>query len=123
MDNDTFEKYLAEAIDSIPDTYLNKMKHVAILLEDEPTEEQRQKLGLRPCDALYGLYEGIPLPQRNGATLTVTPDRITIFKHPMVEHFPDDKSLRRQIKETVWHEVGHLFGLDHSMIHAAKKRH
>ncbi len=115
-----FEQYVTEAIDAIPTKYREKMKHVAIIVEDEPTPAQRQHLGLRSCNALYGLYEGVPLPKRGGATLSLPPDRITIFRHPMMELFTEPKALKAQIKETLWHEVAHFFGLDHQQIHHAK---
>lgn len=117
-----FEQYVSEAVDNIPKQYLEKMKHVAIMIEEMPTMEQRHRLGLRQCDALYGLYEGIPLTKRGGATLSVPPDRITIFKHPMIEFFSEPTALKAQIKETLWHEVAHFFGLDHEQIHQAKKK-
>lgn len=119
---DMFEQFVTEAIDKIPKKYQEKMKHVAILVEDVPTIEQRRSLGLRHCDALYGLYEGVPLTQRNGSVLTRPPDKISIFKHPMIELFPDPTQLRAQIQETLWHEVAHFFGLNHAQIHQAKSK-
>ncbi|MCA9324130.1 metallopeptidase family protein [Candidatus Saccharibacteria bacterium] len=119
--DEQFEQLVSEAIDHIPAQYQEKMKHVAIIVEDMPAQEQRQKLGLRHCDALFGLYEGVPLPQRGGYTLQIPPDKITIFKHPMVELFPDIASLKKQIYKTLWHEVAHLFGLNHDQIHKASK--
>ena len=120
-ENDIFEKYVVDAIDNIPDMYQDKMNNVAITVEDQPSMQQRNKLGLRHCDALYGLYEGVPLNKRNGATLTIQPDKITIFKFPMVHIFNTESSLKKQIYETLWHEVAHYFGLNHSQIHKAKK--
>ncbi len=117
-----FESYVTQAIDEIPKKYQEKMKHVAILIEDEPTPQQKERLGLRHCDALFGLYEGVPLTKRGGAVLTISPDKITLFKHPMLELFPDATSLKTQIKETLWHEVAHFFGLNHEQIHRAKNR-
>ena len=122
MDTFSFEELVAEAIDSIPQKYQEKMSHVAILVDDIPSDNQRNVLGLRPCDNLYGLYEGIPLTKRSGAIISVPPDKITIFKHPMIELFPDVRDLRKQIKQTLWHEVGHFFGLNHDMIDAVQKK-
>jgi predicted Zn-dependent protease with MMP-like domain len=122
MDTFSFEELVAEAIDSIPQKYQEKMSHVAILVDDVPSDTQRKMLGLRPCDYLYGLYEGIPLTKRSGTIISVPPDKITIFKHPMIELFPDVKNLRKQIKQTLWHEVGHFFGLNHDMIDAVQKQ-
>jgi predicted Zn-dependent protease with MMP-like domain len=119
--DELFNKYVSDAIDHIPKVYEEKMKHVAIIVEDMPTEEQRSKLGLRRCDALFGLYEGVPLPKRGGNTLQLPPDVITIFRRPMVDIFTEPDTLKKQIYETLWHEVAHFFGLNHSQIHKAKR--
>jgi len=119
--DDLFEKYVEDAIDHIPTHYTEKMKHVAIIVDDEPSLEQRTKLGLRSCDALFGLYEGVPLTKRGGNLLQIPPDVITIFRHPMIELFPETESLKKQIYQTLWHETAHFFGLNHAQIHKAKK--
>ena len=119
--DELFNKYVSDAIDHIPDMYKDKMQHVAILVMDEPSEEQRSKLGMRRCDALFGLYEGIPLPKRGGNLLQIPPDIITIFRRPMIDIFTEPKALKKQIYETLWHEVAHFFGLNHSQIHKAKR--
>jgi len=115
-----FESLLKDAIDHIPKQYQEKMKSVAIIVEDEPSQHQRKKLGLRSCDALFGLYEGVPLPRRGGATLSIQPDVITIFRYPMAHIFKDKVALEKQIYETLWHEVAHFFGLNHQQIHSTK---
>ncbi len=117
-----FEQFVTDAIDNIPAQYQDKMKNVAIVVEDTPSDEQRRKLGLRRCDALFGLYEGVPLPKRGGVTLSIQPDVITIFRYPMLHMFRGEQALREQIYETLWHEVAHYFGLNHSQIHAAKNK-
>ena len=60
---------------------------------------------------LFGLYEGIPLPER-GDDAGVLPDRITIYRLPLEDEFPDPAELEREIRITVLHELGHYFGLD-----------
>ena len=61
---------------------------------------------------LYGLYEGVPLTQRDTAYGNVTPDRITVFWGPLVRDFPGETELRDQVRETVYHEIAHYFGLE-----------
>jgi len=119
LDNGQFEELVTEAIDNIPKQYQDKMKTVAILVQDYPTPAQVQKLQLKNGRQLFGLYEGVPLPQRGGAVRMIAPDTITIFKHPMQEMFTSLHGLKTQIFETLWHEVAHYFGLDHQAIHAA----
>jgi predicted Zn-dependent protease with MMP-like domain len=117
---ESFDVFIADAIDNIPTQYQEKIKDVLFRVEDEPTGEQRKKLGLRSCDALFGLYEGVPLTNRNGAVHSKVPDVITIFRYPMMKYYPEDNMLKKQIFETVWHEVAHYFGLNHRDIHLAK---
>lgn len=114
--DEQFELLVSEAIDSLPKNYIDNMKNVVIITEHDPSPEQRLKLHLVNGVTLYGLYEGIPLTQRGGNYNLVLPDKITIFKYPIVAHSPDLASLKSQIKRTVWHEIAHHYGLDHSRI-------
>jgi len=108
-----FESYVSEAIDAIPEKYFTRIKNVVFVTEDTPTKEQVIKLKLQPGHSLFGLYEGIPLPARNSGYNLVIPDKITIFRKPILAYCKDKLSLRKQIYKTVWHEVAHYFGLSH----------
>jgi len=120
ISQDQFEVYMREAIDNIPKMYKDKLDNVAFKTETVPSKQQRKSLGLRPCDALYGLYEGVPLPQRGGTNHSILPDIITVFMHPMTEMHSNPIDLKKQIYKTVWHEVAHYFGLGHDRIHAVE---
>lgn len=120
--DDLFEKLVAAAIDNVPEPYADRLGEINFVIEDEPSPEQRQRLKLRDCDALFGLYEGIPLPARGGAIFAKVPDIITIFRHPMMEMFTTEPQLKKQIFETVWHEVAHYYGLDHKRIDDIKRK-
>ncbi len=116
-----FEAIVSEAIDGIPSPYIDKLENVAFIIEDTPTLEQSQQLGLRCQDLLFGLYEGVPLPQRQGTT-KLLPDKITLFKKPLQTVSRDKDELTKHIKHTVWHEVAHYYGLDHGRIHQLEQR-
>ncbi len=120
ISQDEFETFVREAIDNIPAIYKDKLDNVAFKTEPMPSDEQRVSLGLRPCDALYGLYEGVPLPKRGGSNHSIVPDVITIFMIPMIHIHKDPIALKKQIYKTVWHEVAHYFGLGHDRIHAVE---
>ena len=122
ISDEEFEKLIAEAMDAIPEQYARNMKNVGITWDSEPSPEQRQKLKLRGDQQLFGLYEGIPLTKRNSGYNLVLPDKITIFKHPMVDMFYDKPNLTKQVRQTLWHEVAHHFGLDHQRIEELEKR-
>ena len=115
VSDEEFEKYLAEAIDNVPEPYGSRLENIAFILEDEPTPEQRVQQRLAPYQTLLGLYEGIPLPNRGGRT-KLLPDKITIFKNPLMAASRDPAHLKQNIGHTVWHEVAHYFGLDHQKI-------
>lgn len=115
ISDERFQQLLAEAIDKIPKPYIDHIQNVAFILEDDPTAEQRVKMRLRPDQTLLGLYEGVPLPIRGGAEKAI-PDKITIFKRPLMAASRDEAELRYNIGHTVWHETAHYFGLDHQKI-------
>jgi predicted Zn-dependent protease with MMP-like domain len=116
-----FGEILGQAIDAIPTPFSDHLQNVAFIVEDEPSVQQRQKLNLYPNETLFGLYEGVPLPQRGGA-LKVLPDKITIFKNPLLAASPDKNTLKKHVGHTVWHEVAHYYGLDHKRIHELERK-
>jgi predicted Zn-dependent protease with MMP-like domain len=121
ISDEQFSALIAEVMDELPKAHMEAVKNVAIVYEDEPSSEQRVKLQLRHDQSLFGLYEGVPLPKRGGMT-NFGPDKITIFKHPMLHYASTYPELRAQIKHTLWHEIAHYFGLDHGQIHALEQK-
>ncbi len=105
-----------EALGTLPKEHIDNLKNVAILYEHDPTPAQRQKLALRNDQTLFGLYEGVPLSQRQGAT-RLFPDKITLFVNPLRMSANDMPGLKEQIRHTLWHEIAHYYGLDHAQIH------
>jgi predicted Zn-dependent protease with MMP-like domain len=111
-----FQELIDRAFDRLPEVHRDNVKNVAILFADEPTPEQRVELALRHDQTLLGLYQGVPLSQRQGRT-DFMPDRITLFKHPLLAISHDRDSLQEEIYHTLWHEIAHYYGLDHDKIH------
>ena len=117
IDDKQFETLISQALDELPQEYIKRLDNVAIVYEDEPTPEQRTKLQLKCDQSLFGLYEGIPLTKRNVSYNLVLPDKITIFKKPMLSYTNSYAELKSQVKHTLWHELAHYFGLEHDRIH------
>ncbi len=111
-----FQTYVAQALETLPDEIKAMMSNVAVTVAAYPTEAQRQSVGLGPGQALYGLYQGVPLTQRTSYYGMVAPDRITIFMYPMVYHHPTPEAIRRQVQKTVLHEIGHHFGMSEKQL-------
>lgn len=120
--DEQFEAMIARAMDELPERYIRGLNNVAITYADEPTPVQARKLHLRGDSLLLGLYEGIPLPQRGAGYNLVLPDKITLFRRPILATVHDEQSLFRQIKHTLWHEIAHHYGLDHDRIHEIESR-
>ncbi|HET7629749.1 MAG TPA: metallopeptidase family protein [Candidatus Saccharimonadales bacterium] len=121
VSDDQFEAMISRALDELPTEYVENLDNVAITYADQPTPEQRLKMKLKDDESLFGLYEGIPLPKRGAGYNLVLPDKITIFKHPMIELVHDQAQLYSQVKHTLWHEIAHFYGLDHDRIHDIEK--
>lgn len=116
-----FEEWVNQGISAIPKLYQDYLNNVAIVIADEPTPEQREKLELRCDQTLFGLYEGIPLTKRGTGYNLVLPDKITIFKLPMANASHNGDELREHVKHTVWHEIAHFYGLNHEQIHKLER--
>lgn len=121
--DEDFARLIEQAIDALPEEYIQRLDNVAIVYADEPTPEQRRKLKLGCGQSLYGLYEGIPRISRGAGYNFVLPDKITIFKNPMIKDAPDIESLKKQVLRTVWHEIAHHYGLGHDRIHELEKKY
>ena len=111
-----FQALVDEAIDSLPEKFRAAMTNMAIIVEDDPTPAQLAEVEIEPPDTLYGLYEGIPLPEREWNHGNTLPDKITLFRNPILEDSLDDDDVVVGIGETLIHEVGHYFGLDEDEI-------
>jgi predicted Zn-dependent protease with MMP-like domain len=120
VSDEQFEELINQAFDVLPAEHRNNVRNVALLHADEPTPEQRVKLELRHDQTLLGLYEGVPLSQRQGVT-HIFPDRITLFKWPLCSRVDTIEALREEIYHTLWHEIAHYYGLDHSQIHSLEQ--
>jgi len=110
-----FEKLVNEGIKAIPKKFLEKLDNVDIVIEDEPTPYQLRKLRTRGGLILFGLYEGVPQTKRwhYGQVL---PDKITIFKKPIEKFAHSEEEIKEIVKNTVWHEIAHHFGMDEKRV-------
>lgn len=113
VDDEMFDKIVSDAIDNIPEKYGKHIKNLAFVVENEPSEVQRIKFNLNQHKTLFGLYEGVPMTKRGTGYNLVLPDKITLFKKPIEAASYSHESLVQQVKQTLWHEVAHYYGLDH----------
>jgi predicted Zn-dependent protease with MMP-like domain len=106
-----FEALVDRALAGIPTPFRVALGEVAIVVDDEPSPEQLRENGLEPDETLYGLYEGTPATEW-GADWVAAPNKITLFRLPLEEDFPDPLELEEEVRLTVIHELAHHLGID-----------
>lgn len=121
LTEDEFEQIVQQAIGTIPKEFLEKLDNVAIVVEDLPSLYQLNKLRLRSGFFILGLYEGAPQTKRGRYSVTL-PDKITIFKKPIETIAQSLDDLKEIVKNTVWHEVAHHFGMDETRCKRSREK-
>ena len=113
VSDEEFDALISKAMDELPQEYIKGLDNVAILYADDPDEYQAGKAHLDDHHMLLGLYEGIPLTQRGAGYTFVLPDKITLFKRPLMAISHSPEQFYEQLKRTLWHEMAHYYGLSH----------
>ncbi|MEV4416996.1 metallopeptidase family protein [Catellatospora sp. NPDC049609] len=108
MSRERFEELVADALDEVPQELLDLMRNVVILVEDESPSGEPE---------LLGLYEGYALTARGWDYAGVLPDRITIYRNPILRICDTDEDVVEEVAVTVVHEIAHHFGIDDDRLH------
>ena len=106
--DDEFERMVGEVFDALPDDMVRPVENVAILIEDQPA-------GARP--RLFGLYSGRPLTSRSVYGFGELPDRIVLFREPLLAVCDDLEHVKDEIHVTLVHEIAHFYGIDDDELH------
>lgn len=107
VSREAFEELVGEALDSLPPELARLMDNVALFVEDDPP----------PGESLLGLYQGVPLTERGQYYAGALPDRITIYRRPILWISGTEDEVREQVRITVIHEIAHHFGTDDDKLH------
>jgi predicted Zn-dependent protease with MMP-like domain len=111
MELDEFERTVAEALDSLPDVFRERLDNVEVVVEDWPDRETLRLAGISHPAALLGFYHGVPLTQRSQGYNLVLPDKISIYQRPIEQVCRTPEAIRAQVRRTVLHELAHHFGI------------
>jgi predicted Zn-dependent protease with MMP-like domain len=106
--DEEFEGLVAEALDGIPDELSSLMDNVVVLVEAEPTSDDPH---------LLGLYVGVPLTERDSGYTFMPPDRIFVYRGPLLRMCTSPEQLVEEVRITVVHEIAHHFGIDDGALH------
>lgn len=113
-----FDVLISRAMDELPKRDIENLENVVVTYADEPDEFQVEKIHLTGDSLLLGLYEGVPMTQRGAGYNLVLPDKITLFKLPLVKYAMwRGTELYEEVRHTLWHEIAHFYGLNHTQIH------
>jgi predicted Zn-dependent protease with MMP-like domain len=111
MDRERFDRLVAEAVESLPPEFKQRLENIDVVVQEWPTRHQLVSVGLRSRWELLGLYEGIPLTAMGRSHATALPDKITIFRKPIEMAYRTEQRVVRGIADTVRHEIAHHFGI------------
>jgi predicted Zn-dependent protease with MMP-like domain len=112
VSEEEFEGLVAEAINSLPENFKEKMENIAIVIEDLPSQELLIEMKIKSPYGLLGLYRGVPYPRRGIWYRNVLPDKIIIFKKPIEVRCRNREDIKESVRRVVIHEIGHYFGLN-----------
>jgi predicted Zn-dependent protease with MMP-like domain len=112
MGQDLFEQFVAEALDTLPEFFQQKMENVQVVVEDWPDPETMRRAGIEHPSQLLGFYHGVPRTKRTHNYGLVLPDKISIYRQPIMMRCRNWEEVLRMVHHVLRHEVAHHFGID-----------
>ncbi len=107
-----FESLVEQALAGLPEEWAELLDNVAVMVEDEPDPEDLEAMGMDPGEDLLGLYQGVPLDQRDSFYMGALPDRVILYRGPILRACDNRRDVIREIRDTLVHELGHHFGME-----------
>ena len=117
MDRKKFEQLVERSLKHLPRKFRDELENIGVEIEDEPSEEVLDDMEIE-AGSLYGLYQGVPLTEREWNYGNVLPDRIVIYQGPIERDARNDADVEEIVRDTVMHEIGHYFGFDDETLYA-----
>ena len=109
---DQFDELVLSAIEDLPEIFLECLENVAIVVEEWPDRATLQSVDLNHRSELLGLYQGIPQTDRTHGYNLVMPDKISIYRRPILMRCRNEPEVRDLVQRVVRHEIAHHFGID-----------
>ena len=108
LDVESFEAIVVDELDELPDDMVDGLENVVFVVEDRPEDGSLD---------LLGIYEGTALPERDRYGFGEMPDRIVLYREPLLAICDDENELRDEIHVTLVHEIAHYYGIDDDRLH------
>lgn len=113
-----FERLVERVLLRIPERFRQAMQNLAIVVEDWPEPALMEEMFGNPDEVVYGLFEGLSLPERSAEDSGELPAVIHLYQGPLEEDFPEREELEQEIEVTLVHEIAHFMGLDEATVQA-----
>jgi predicted Zn-dependent protease with MMP-like domain len=117
IDREQFEELVIQALDSLPSWVKAALDNVEVTIAEVPSAAQRRRMRLGSGATLLGLYEGVPQTRRTTHYGLVLPDKITLFRWPILAVCHTSDEVRERVRSVVIHELAHHFGIDDDRLH------
>ena len=117
MEPDLFERLVVEALDALPEEFRQHLDNVEVVVEDWPDAHTLRLAGVRSRWGLLGFYHGVPQTQRTTSYALVPPDRISIYRYPILHVCRTAVEVREMVGRVVRHEIAHHFGISDDRLH------
>jgi predicted Zn-dependent protease with MMP-like domain len=111
LKKEKFEKLVEEALSQLPRKFKKYIANLVVMVEESPPREVYRQTGSSPYSTILGVYHGVPFKHRGPYYGNIPPDVIVIYQKPILEMCHSEKDIQQKVKEVVFHEVGHYFGL------------
>ena len=111
ISREEFEDVVERAIEMIPEIFRAQLNNITITVEDQPSKDLLREMDIPPNETLFGVFTGVPLPERSVTEPPLYPDVIIIFRKPLMAACRNFKQLEEEIATTVVHELAHYLGL------------
>jgi predicted Zn-dependent protease with MMP-like domain len=111
MEREKFEKLTEEAMAQVPKKFKKFIENLAVIVEEKPSREIFEKTGSTPLSSILGHYHGVPLKHRGPYYGNIPPDVIVIYQRPIESICSTEEEIKKKVREVVFHEIGHYFGL------------
>ncbi len=111
-----FERLVLQALEDLPDQFRDALQNIDIQVRYRPTPAELRRAGIRR-GSMFGVYQGVPLPNRGHNYSMALPDTIVIYQHTHERYRRTEAEIVEQVRQTVLHEIGHYLGMDEDRLH------
>lgn len=112
-----FEQFVLEALEALPADFRDKLENVEIVVEDWPDPETLRRAKVGHPAGLLGFYHGVPQTRRTRHYTLVLPDKISLYRYPILLRCATQDEVREMVRHVLFHEIAHHFGIDDARLH------